>query len=154
MECTEERCLFCKIGKKEISAEIIYEDEIIISFLDSDPINEGHLLIIPKKHYLDLDELDEDAAVHIMKFSIKAIRALKKIFNPEGYTIMQNGGYFNDIGHYHMHIFPRYKGDGFGWTYGEGNGENEGLKNIKNAILSELIGCANYIGGPSCQIQS
>ena len=44
---------------------------------------------------------------------------LKEIYKPDGYSIMQNGGKFNDVGHYHLHIFPRYKGDGFGWTYGE-----------------------------------
>jgi len=139
MECTEENCLFCKIVKKEIPAEIIYEDEIILSFLDIDPINQGHLLIIPKIHFFDLDELDEETAVRIMKFSIKATRVLIKIFKPEGYSIMQNGGYFNDIGHYHMHIFPRYKGDGFGWTCSEGDRENISLKDIRNSICRELI---------------
>ena len=44
---------------------------------------------------------------------------LKEIYKPNGYSIMQNGGEFNDVGHYHLHIFPRYIGDGFGWTYGE-----------------------------------
>jgi len=140
MECAKENCLFCKIVRKEIPAEIIYEDEIILSFLDIDPINHGHLLIIPKMHFLDLDELDEETAVHIMKFSIKATIALKKIFKPEGYSIMQNGGYFNDIGHYHMHIFPRYKSDGFGWTYNERDTENISLKDIRNSICRELIG--------------
>ena len=118
MNYANEDCIFCKIMKKEKNAGIIYEDEKIISFLDIDPINNGHLLVIPKKHSLDLDDLDEEIAIHIMKFSIRATRILKKIFNPDGYSIMQNGGYFNDIGHYHMHIFPRYKNDGFGWTYG------------------------------------
>lgn len=139
MECIEKECIFCKIIKKEIPAEIVYEDEMILSFLDIDPINEGHLLIIPKTHYLDLDELDEDIAVHIMKFSIKATRALKKVFQPEGYSIMQNGGHFNDIGHYHMHIFPRYKGDGFGWICGEVDGEKQSIKDIRITIYSELF---------------
>jgi histidine triad (HIT) family protein len=139
MECTEKECLFCKIVKKEIPAEIVYEDEIILSFLDIDPINEGHLLIIPKKHYLDLDELDEATAVHIMKFSIKATRALKKVFQPEGYSIMQNGGHFNDIGHYHMHIFPRYKSDGFGWTCSEVDGQKQSIKDIRSKIFTELF---------------
>ena len=50
-------------------------------------------------------------------FVIKKI-LLKEIYHPYGYIIMQNGGEFNDVGHYHMHIFPGYVGDGFGWTYG------------------------------------
>lgn len=132
MAYINEDCEFCKIIKKEKVANVVYEDGKIISFLDIDPINIGHLLIIPKKHYLDLDDLDEDIATHIMKFSIRAIRILKKVFKPDGYTIMQNGGYFNDIGHYHMHIFPRYKNDGFGWTYGEDNEVDYGLEEIKD----------------------
>ena len=42
---------------------------------------------------------------------------LKEIYKPDGYSIMQNGGEFNDVGHYHLHIFPRYQEDGFGWVY-------------------------------------
>lgn len=49
-------------------------------------------------------------------------------YHPDGYSIMQNGGEFNDAGHYHMHIFPRYAGDGFGWTYG----------NEKRTVNSEI----------------
>lgn len=107
MQTTNNSCIFCRIANREILAEIIYEDETIISFLDIEPINEGHILIIPKKHYLDLDEIDEDTAVHIMKFAAKITKVLKRMYNPDGYSIMQNGGYFNDVGHYHMHVFPR-----------------------------------------------
>ena len=58
--------------------------------------------------------------------------ALKEIYKPNGYTIMQNGGEFNDVGHYHLHIFPRYSGDGFEWTYGDG------AKNV-NAEIARRI---------------
>lgn len=137
MNYTKEDCIFCEIIKKERNAEIIYEDEKIISFLDIDPINKGHLLIVPIKHYLDLDDLDVDVAIQIMKFSIKVIRILKKTFKPDGYSIMQNGGYFNDIGHYHMHIFPRYKNDGFSWTYGDDIKYD--MEEMKNKIADEML---------------
>lgn len=117
MLVNQEDCIFCKIASKEIPSNIIYEDDKICCFLDIDPINEGHILIIPKTHYLDIDELDEDTSIAIMKFSIVMTKVLKKVFSPDGYSIMQNGGIFNDVGHYHMHIFPRYKGDGFGWSF-------------------------------------
>lgn len=138
MEGTNNDCIFCRIVKREIPAEIIYEDDMIISFLDIEPINEGHILIIPKKHYLDLDEIDEDTAVQIMKFAGRITSVLKRIYKPDGYSIMQNGGYFNDVGHYHMHVFPRYKGDGFGWTFGTGLGNSKVLSAVKNAIITEL----------------
>ena len=61
---------------------------------------------------------------------------LKEIYKPNGYSIMQNGGEFNDVGHYHLHIFPRYIGDGFGWTYGEDakNVNAEIAKRIRDRI--------------------
>ena len=52
-----------------------------------------------------------------MKFSVIMTKVIKSIFKPDGYTIMQNGGMFNDVGHYHLHIFPRYKNYGFSWAY-------------------------------------
>ena len=88
-------------------------------FLDIEPINEGHVLIIPKKHYLDADEIPTEIILSIMELSKKIVRVIKEKYSPDGYSIMQNGEEFNDIGHYHMHVFPRYKGDGFGWTFGD-----------------------------------
>ncbi len=108
-------CIFCKIGKKELESNIVYESESITAFLDIDPINEGHVLIIPKKHYLDIEELPKNILDEIMELSQKMVKALKELYNPNGYSIMQNGGEFNDIGHFHLHIFPRYQNDGFGW---------------------------------------
>jgi len=83
-----------------------------------EPINKGHILIIPKSHYLDADELPDETACEIMRVSQRLLKALKKCYKFPGYSIMQNGGEFNDIGHYHMHLFPRYKQDGFSWTFG------------------------------------
>jgi len=110
-------CVFCH--KERLVTDIIYEDEMVMAFMDMDPINEGHVLLIPKEHYLDVDEIPDELLAHLMQVSKKIVSALKEIYKPDGYSIMQNGGKFNDVGHYHLHIFPRYIGDGFGWTYGE-----------------------------------
>lgn len=112
-------CIFCKIVSREIEAYIIYEDDDLISFLDIDPINEGHVLITTKEHYLDADEIPDDILCKIIILSKKIIRVIKKVYAPQGYSVMQNGGEFNDVGHYHMHIFPRYKNDDFNWTYSD-----------------------------------
>lgn len=109
-------CIFCDIANRKIETNVVYESENIIAFLDIDPINEGHTLIITKQHYLDIDEIPNDLLFEITDLTKKLVLALKKVYNPNGYSIMQNGGQFNDIGHYHMHIFPRYQDDGFGWT--------------------------------------
>lgn len=123
-------CVFCH--KDRIVTDFVYEDEIVMAFMDMEPINEGHILLVPKEHYLDVDEIPDEVLAHIMIVSKKIVSALKETYNLDGYSIMQNGGVFNDVGHYHLHIFPRYVGDGFGWTYG-----NE-IKNV-NAEIAKRI---------------
>ena len=109
-------CIFCEIADHKNEARVVYENDDIMAFLDSNPINEGHILIIPKKHYLDADEMPDELLLEVITISKRIVSAIKKAYKPSGYSIMQNGGQFNDIGHYHMHIFPRYQNDGFGWT--------------------------------------
>lgn len=110
-------CVFCNIVNKKSDAYVVYENDKVLAFLDNDPISEGHILLIPKEHYLDVDDIPEDLLREIMEVSQKLVKAIKKVYKPNGYSIMQNGGIFNDIGHYHMHIFPRYLDDGFGFKY-------------------------------------
>lgn len=109
-------CVFC--SRDKLVTDFVYEDESVMAFMDMDPINEGHILLVPKEHYLDVDEIPDETLSRLMIVSKKIVSALKSVYKPDGYSIMQNGGAFNDVGHYHMHIFPRYSGDGFGWTYG------------------------------------
>lgn len=127
-------CIFC--NKANLATDIIYEDDMVLAFMDMDPINEGHVLLIPKEHYLDADEMPDELLTHIMLVSKKLVAAIKKVYHPNGYSIMQNGGEFNDVGHYHMHVFPRYHGDGFGWTFGEdGKAVNSEIaQKIKDAL--------------------
>lgn len=129
-------CIFCDIAKHTLDANIVYEDNLIIAFLDSNPINEGHILIVPKEHYLDIDEIPEEITSHITFIAKKIVTALKNIYRPDGYSIMQNGGIFNDIGHFHLHIFPRYSDDGFDWTVNEK--ETEYSKKIAEKIAVTL----------------
>ena len=69
-------CLFCKIGTHEISSKIIYEDEIVIAFLDIHPSVNGHTLIIPKKHFHDFTELDQDTLFHMKEVAKKLSKQL------------------------------------------------------------------------------
>ena len=113
-------CVFCEIIKRKSPAHIIYENSRLISFLDIEPINEGHVLIVPKQHVDTIEELSDETLTDIMGVAKKIVTALKDIYGNEGYSIMQNGGKFCDFGHAHFHVFPRYDNDGFGWTYGSG----------------------------------
>lgn len=129
-------CVFCH--KEQLVTDIVYEDETVMAFMDMEPINEGHILLVTKDHYLDVDEIPDEVLSHLMITSKKIVAALKKIYHADGYSIMQNGGRFNDVGHYHLHIFPRYENDDFGWTYGDEPKEvsSKIAKVIREAILN------------------
>ncbi|MBQ6696934.1 MAG: HIT family protein [Lachnospiraceae bacterium] len=109
-------CVFCH--KEQIVTDFVYEDELVMAFMDMDPINEGHVLIVPKQHVDSIVELSDDMLTAIMSVAKKIVIALTEIYGNEGYSIMQNGGKFCDFGHAHFHVFPRYENDGFGWIYG------------------------------------
>ena len=129
-------CVFCKIINKQAESYTVYESDNIIAILDIDPINEGHILLIPKMHVESIEKIPVDVLHEIMVVSQKVVEALKDIYHMDGYTVMQNGGEFCDFGHAHFHIFPRYKNDGFGWVYPEGPFECSGdvAEKLKNAM--------------------
>jgi len=115
-----EKCVFCEIINKKSPAHIVYEDDMVVSVLDIEPINEGHVLILPKHHVDTIDKLSDEMLSAVMRLAKKIVPALKEMYGNEGYSMMQNGGKFCDFGHAHFHVFPRYENDGFGWTYGSG----------------------------------
>lgn len=112
-------CLGCNLANKSELVFSVFEDEYVCCFLDHNPFNEGHVLIVSKKHYYDVDELDEDTAKSVMKASIIISKAIKKLYNPDGITVSQNGGIFNELKHYHMHVVPRYKNQSFATFYSD-----------------------------------
>lgn len=133
-------CLGCRIANGiEPGLNIVYENELITCVLDIAPFNEGHTLILPKKHYKDVDELDSETAYAVMDASQKLSIALKSLYTPDGIRVCQDGGKFNDLTHYHMHLIPRYEGDGFTW--GEPlhpHGAEQRLSQTKDKILHAL----------------
>lgn len=102
-------CIFCKINSKEINAYTIYEDEIVNVFLDVNPNSNGHTLIIPKKHFLDLQEIDEETLTHIFKIAKKIQKLLEEKLKIDGLTLIQNNGEVQEVKHYHLHLVPYYK---------------------------------------------
>ena len=109
-------CLFCKIANKEIDSKIIYEDEFSIAFLDINPSQKGHLLVIPKKHYQNLGEVPEEELAKLFETVKKMTKLLERRLNVSSFNIGWNHG--KDAGqvinHLHIHIIPRYPNDGGG----------------------------------------
>src|SRR5574344_113758 len=102
-------CLFCKIVENEIPSKKVYEDDLVVAFLDIKPNSPGHTVLIPKKHFVCLDDIDDNTLNYIMKVSRKLKKRLEKKLNCDGITIVQNNGDVQDIKHYHIHLIPHYK---------------------------------------------
>lgn len=101
-------CLFCKIINKEIPNYTVYEDEICLAFLDINPVSPGHTLIIPKKHYTDLNDIEKQTLNHILDIAKSLNPTLKEKLNYEGLQLVQNNGICQEIKHYHLHLIPKY----------------------------------------------
>lgn len=101
-------CIFCKIVKGEIPSYTIYEDDLTKVFLNINPESIGHMLIIPKKHYDNLNDIDIAILNHICEISKKMYELLNNKLNVDGMSIVQNNGSVQEIKHYHMHIKPYY----------------------------------------------
>lgn len=106
-----EDCVFCKIIKGEIPSYTIYEDEKLKVFMDINPVAKGHLLVIPKKHYTNIMDIDSEMLKNIDDVIKEIYPKLKERLDCEGLTRMQNNELGQDVKHYHMHLIPRYKND-------------------------------------------
>ncbi len=107
-------CPFCRIVAGEAKAEIIYEGVSSIAFLDINPINFGHALVVSKGHFSDFSELSDDVLCDIVS-SLKIVsRAIIDSLHPAGFNIFNNNGLAagQSVFHFHFHVAPRYNGDG------------------------------------------
>ena len=106
-------CVFCKIIRGEIPCCKVYEDDLILAFLDIAPFNIGHTVIIPKDHQNSITTLDEIYANRIIKMAPKIGVALMRTINAEGFNLFLNNGSVagQTVQHCHMHVLPRFAGD-------------------------------------------
>ena len=108
-----EECIFCKFVKGDVPCDKIYENKYVISFLDSQPTNIGHSLIIPKKHYRTFLDIPDDELCEIIKAIKKVAKGVVNAVKADGFNIHVNvekaGGQF--VFHAHFHIIPRFKDD-------------------------------------------
>lgn len=122
-------CLFCKIINGDIPSYTIYEDELVKVFLDINPNSNGHSLIIPKKHIVTVEEMDDELATHIIKIEKQMYKLFKEKLNAIGMTVCQNNDYGQEVKHYHVHLIPRYKDDNWNIGYNQ-----ESLKEPKEIL--------------------
>ncbi|MBI2042997.1 HIT family protein [Candidatus Pacearchaeota archaeon] len=102
-------CIFCKIIEGKIPSVKIYEDDSMLSFLDINPVNFGHVLIIPKKHYQWMTDVPNDLLEKIFVKSRDLMKAIKKTMKADYVALSVIG---TDVPHFHIHLIPRFFNDG------------------------------------------
>ena len=122
-----EECIFCKIVNKEIPKEFIYEDEHCLAFFDIAPVNVGHMLVIPKKHFETIDGMGKEEYDRLSEAILKLSKGIMNV--ADGLNVMQNNRPVagQEVPHVHFHLIPRYEDDGyrFNWKKDDGVTEEE-----------------------------
>ena len=107
-------CIFCKMTAGEVPVTKIYEDEVVLAFLDIGPLSDGHTLVIPKQHYEKLHDCPVELLGRVCSCLGKVAKAVATGMNSEAYNVLCNNGRAAGqlVGHLHFHIIPRNTGDG------------------------------------------
>lgn len=133
-------CIFCKIISGDIPSVCIYEDEDFKVILDKFPSALGHALIIPKQHSDNIFDLDEAIAEKIFPLAQRTARAIQQSLRPDGINILQNNGAAagQSVSHLHVHVIPRFKGDGIGIGWQPQTVTDEKFDELRQLIASNL----------------
>ena len=140
-----ETCVFCRIAKGVAPAEIVYSDERVMAFMDIQPVNPGHVLVVPKTHAVGLSDLDEETGGQMFKVAIRAAKGIKKSgVKCEGINLLLSDGEaaFQEIFHVHLHVIPRFKSDDFGIRFGRHYGlrsDRQNLEEVASKIRKAMV---------------
>lgn len=131
-------CIFCKIIDKEIPCYKIYEDNDFLAFLDISQATIGHTLVVPKKHYSNIFELNDNSS--IMNIVIKVAKALKDSLGIDDLNIVNNNGPLagQTVNHFHIHLIPRYEGDKVSLIFGENKLSGDEFDSLVKKITNKL----------------
>ena len=133
-------CIFCKIIRGEIPSAKVYEDEKTLAFLDIKPVNIGHVLVIPKEHFINIYDTPEETMTYLIKAAKNVSIALKKSLQADGINVTMNNEEASGqmIFHSHIHIIPRFKDDGFGPWHGKRDYTEGEIGEVAKKIISML----------------
>ncbi len=141
---TSDDCIFCKIIRGEIPSSVVFEDDICMAFMDVFPVTPGHCLLVPKKHYENLMDVDPDVAAHMVRKLTELTRGVKAASGAEGVlTVVANGaGAGQEVPHLHFHSIPRSKGSNFGFRfppdYRDEMADREDLESMAKSIRESI----------------
>jgi len=101
--------IFCRIINGDVPSYTIYEDEIVKVFLDVNPVHNGHCLVVPKKHYKDMYDIDTDTLMYIFNIAKDVSKVIDDRLHYDGVSFCQNNGVAQEVKHFHLHIIPKYE---------------------------------------------
>ena len=132
----DNNCIFCKIANGEIPSRTVLENGKFRVILDLGPATAGHALVLPKEHFADLFEIPADWAKEAMETAQEAAALIKDKLQADGLNIVQNNGETagQTVPHFHIHIIPRYKGDGQNILWNPGNPSGAELDEVLKKI--------------------
>jgi histidine triad (HIT) family protein len=113
---TETRhCAFCDLIRGAAEVSVCYEDSNALAFMDIQPVNAGHVLVVPRRHYESLADIPADLAMHLFEVAMKLEPAVRQVTKAEGTNMIVSSGAAagQDVFHYHVHVIPRFADDGF-----------------------------------------
>lgn len=136
----DDNCIFCKLANGEIPTLSLYEDEDFNVIFDAGPASEGHALILPKEHYQNVFEIDEEVQAKAYKLAKKMAGPLTEVFQADGLNILQNNNEAagQTVFHFHIHLIPRYKGENAMVAWVPGKQNEEKLKKAIPEIRAKL----------------
>lgn len=134
----DSNCIFCKIANGEIPSTTLYEDEDFRVILDLGPATRGHALLLPKEHYKDLFDLEDEVAAKALVRAKRIAGRLQKAVGADGMNLVQNNGEAagQTVFHFHMHLIPRYRDDHAGILWEPGRTTPEEMEEIRSRISS------------------
>lgn len=132
-------CIFCKIANGEIPSTTLYEDEDFRVILDLGPATRGHALLLPKNHFANLFELDDETAQKAILVAKKMAGKIKAALGADGFNLVQNNGEAagQTVFHFHMHLIPRYENDNAGILWEPGETTPEDMAEVKRLVDGE-----------------
>lgn len=114
-------CVFCEIARGTAQSSVVYADDSVLAFMDIQPVNEGHILVVPRAHAARMDELDGETGAQMFRVAMKLSTAIRQSgVRCEGVNLSLADGEAagQEVFHVHLHVIPRYQGDGFGLRFG------------------------------------
>ncbi len=133
-------CIFCKIIAGEIPCFKIFENEDSFAFMDINPANEGHALVIPKEHAADVHAVSDDAITATVRTAKRVAAAVDKTLSPDGLNLLQCNGpaAAQSVMHFHMHVLPRKNGDELKLNWGLEAGDMDAIAQLAEKIRVRL----------------